>query len=437
MIPQEIVDFLQKDIGHSLIIKGEPGSGKTTLGLEILNYFRDKMRVFYLSTRVADDILLKQFPWVKDIINIKIKRIGGKIRREYLNKLEGLIEEGFMNDEVKFEGNEAILEVGELLPELELLYDFVENSLPEKSLICVDSIDGLSEKYGIPAEKILHTLQKDLVEGGFANIIFIVESAGFENIDYLGDGIISLHHESSEGFWIRTMLIKKLRGSPVRKPKYLYTLHEGHFSSLHYDGFSLDSASNIDTWDIEKIIKKLGNFGCLNIKFSKSVPFEILQSLILSLIKYSKKTPLIVPPLWYPVTLLKEHIDKFLGKEIKIAGYGEDKGDVYLEGKDMIVEMSPDIIEYQIGSNSLIIIGLDSLINLYENDNDIPKIIKDIKKRNSVILLTPENYNISVGVDREITMKKVEDVPILLSSDVYAVIPEENKGIKIRLIPLM
>ncbi len=437
MIPDEIVEFLQKDIGHSLIIKGEPGSGKTTLGLEILNYFREKMRVFYLSTRVADDILLKQFPWVKEIINIKIEGHGGKMRREYLNKLEGLIEEGFEEEKVKFEGNEAILEVGELLPELELLYDFVENSLPEKSLICVDSIDGLSEKYGIPAESILYTLQKDLVEEGLANIIFIVESAGFENIDYLGDGIILLHHESPEGFWIRRMFIKKLRGSPVRKPKYLYTLYDGHFSSLHYNVFSLDSVSNIDTSEIEKIIKELENFGCLNIKISKNVPFEILQSLMLSLTKYSKKTPLIIPPLWYPVPLLKEHVNKFSGKEIKIAGYGDDKGDIYLEGKDMVVEMSPDIIEYQIGRNSLIIIGLDSLVNLYESNNDIPKLIKNLKKSNSVILLTPENYSISVGIDKEITVKRVENVPVIISSDVYAIIWEGNKNIKIRLVPLM
>ena len=436
MIPEEIVKFIEREGGHSLIIKGEPGSGKTTLALEILNHFKDKMKVYYLSTRVADDILLQQFPWVREIIQIKIPRQRGKMRRGYLNALEGLVEEGFVNENVKFEGDEAILEVGELLPELDLVYDFVENSLPERSLVCIDSVDGLSEKYGISPEKILHALQKDLVEGVSANIIFIVESSGFENIDYMGDGIVYLHHESPEGFWRRTMFIKKMRGSSIAKPVYLYTLHNGHFASLRYRVFSLDSLSTLDTSEIEKEIVNMGEWRCLNIKFSKDVPFEMLQSLLISLINYSKKTPLVIPPLWYPPSLLREHLKKFSGKNVKIAGFGDDKGDIYLEGKDMIVELSPDIIDYQIGEGSLIIIGVDSLLNLYENEQDIPRLIKSLKEKNSVVLLTPDDHIINVGVDTELKIKKVEDVPVVIRSEAQAVIPEGDRKLRIKLVPL-
>lgn len=64
--PSELLGFLNSPWGKSLIIRGEPGSGKTTLALEIMeNIFTPKNSV-YLSTRVGDQSIYNQFPWVRD-----------------------------------------------------------------------------------------------------------------------------------------------------------------------------------------------------------------------------------------------------------------------------------------------------------------------------------------------------------------------------------
>jgi KaiC/GvpD/RAD55 family RecA-like ATPase len=49
------------------MIKGPPGSGKTTLALQILEKFQEKNKIIYLSTRVGDLSLHRQFRWLKNM----------------------------------------------------------------------------------------------------------------------------------------------------------------------------------------------------------------------------------------------------------------------------------------------------------------------------------------------------------------------------------
>ena len=64
-VPPEVVTFLSGKGGRSLIIKGGAGTGKTTFGLEILERVGQANRSYYLSTRVGDEALYRQFPWLK------------------------------------------------------------------------------------------------------------------------------------------------------------------------------------------------------------------------------------------------------------------------------------------------------------------------------------------------------------------------------------
>ncbi len=440
MIPEEIVRFFQRDGGHSLLIKGEPGSGKTTFALEILNQLKDSFEIHYISTRVADEVLFLQFPWLKDLLSKEIKSPERKkVNREELNKLEGLIEEGFVEEKAKFEGEEAVFEVGAMLPEMEEIYDFVEGVYPKKALVCVDSIDGLSEKYGIPADRILYTLQKDLVEGGFANIIFVLESSSFANIEYLGDGVVSLHHEPWDSCWKRYMFIKKLRGSPVKKSKYIYTLYNGHLNALEYDNFSLDSLDSIDLSELIDYIDSL-NVNSINFVISQEFPVEILQSLLLTLIHRNDKKSLIIPPTTYPGNVIKTHAEKFLGKDVKIAGFSKEQADIILEGRDMLIELSSDIIGYHIGDRSLVIISVDTMEDVYGNLRDLPRLIDRIKANHRVVLITPQGGSYlgrNLGVERTIYLERMENIPVIKDAKILkAVIPRDG-GRKISLIPLM
>jgi len=53
---------------HSLLIKGLPGTGKTTLALQLLDYFGSE-KGFYFSTRVGQSKISKQFPWIHGVLS--------------------------------------------------------------------------------------------------------------------------------------------------------------------------------------------------------------------------------------------------------------------------------------------------------------------------------------------------------------------------------
>ncbi len=64
-VPPEVIEFLSGRGGRSVIVKGGAGTGKTTFGLELLEKVGKPAQSFYLSTRVGDEALYRQFPWLK------------------------------------------------------------------------------------------------------------------------------------------------------------------------------------------------------------------------------------------------------------------------------------------------------------------------------------------------------------------------------------
>src|SRR5207244_3271884 len=67
-IPREIVEFFNASGGHSLIVKGPAGTGKTTFALQLTEELGEVAASHYLSSRVSDESLYRQFTWLKDRI---------------------------------------------------------------------------------------------------------------------------------------------------------------------------------------------------------------------------------------------------------------------------------------------------------------------------------------------------------------------------------
>jgi KaiC/GvpD/RAD55 family RecA-like ATPase len=271
--PIELINFFRSPGGHSLFIKGEAGTGKTTMALQLIEELTDEPD-YYLSARVSDEALYKQFPWLeakakknnllragkaflnktrtpvprqlsdlqqeatlqvaKDLLRVlsKTEAMPTVVRSE-LQRLEGQIESGEVcrEDDEPFQGevseSSITLDLGIMLPELELGYDMVESNLPKKTFIVLDSIDALSERYGISASRITNTLQKDLVENSGTNITYVMESGERSGLDYLGDGVVRLVNEQRDGRRVRELIIEKLRGQRVEHWKYMFTLLGG------------------------------------------------------------------------------------------------------------------------------------------------------------------------------------------------------------------
>ena len=428
MIPEEIIQFFENPGGHSLIIKGPPGSGKTTLTLEILHEFLTKRKVLYLSVRIHDQVILEHFPWVENIIVERRERKREASRKE-LNILEGNIENGLSKELVKMKNGEIILEVGEMLPELENVYGFVEKH-GGNVMIAIDSIDGLSEGYGVPGDKIFWAIQKDLVETGVADVIFVEEGTKESPIEHLGDGIIYLRHEPWGSFWKRTMEIRKLRGAEIKKAYYVFSLHNARFTTLRYAPFPLGS-SNINFDELSDFLKKFEECKVINMVVSDDFPRELIGTILLSLAKNSKGNVIVLPPTMLPGSEIRSICGE--SSKIKVIGLGGEKGEIHLEIPVIPAELYEVIEELQEPS-AMTIIGVDTFKKYGGNINDLPYMIDKIKRISRVVLLTPESVSVRFA-EREIHLRMMDDVPVIVDDFAYGVHRGE-KDDKIRMVPM-
>jgi KaiC/GvpD/RAD55 family RecA-like ATPase len=246
-IPEELIEFFSQG-GRSLILRGAPGTGKTTLALEILDHFRPEGESIFISARVDEQALKSHLRWVNfDMLLSRGKDEGsrqkkkGTLSRKELDRLESRVEEGDETLEGDYdpepgsgnlEGDAWTIDITALLPEIDSLYEKLEKGGATKAIVAIDSIDSLAEKYGIAPRRLIHTLQKDLVERTGINVIFILETAETSTLDYMGDGVISLESTDTGGRRLRVMGLEKLRGQSIWHPEFTFSLAGGRFDSF-------------------------------------------------------------------------------------------------------------------------------------------------------------------------------------------------------------
>ncbi|HLY77040.1 MAG TPA: gas vesicle protein GvpD P-loop domain-containing protein, partial [Thermoplasmata archaeon] len=86
-LPTEIRRFFRSRVGQSLLIRGAPGTGKTTLALSLLAGL--KTPGFYVSTRVFYPELIEHYPWLQDhlledhVVDAEAMWPGAGGRKEY------------------------------------------------------------------------------------------------------------------------------------------------------------------------------------------------------------------------------------------------------------------------------------------------------------------------------------------------------------------
>src|SRR5580658_8617576 len=208
-VPPEVVAFLSGKGGRSLIVKGGAGSGKTTFGLELLERVGQPNRSYYLSTRVGDEALYRQFPWLKatemrtrvlDAAKLFLDAIQstGKSREPDLPETEqrkvraGKEILGSFGQErgpptrVDRAHLQALLKRSPM-PEVENVYNRIEKALPEKALLV---------------------------------------------IEYLVDRLISIQREELDERRVRHLRLEKLRATNIGRARYAVTLNGGRFEAL-------------------------------------------------------------------------------------------------------------------------------------------------------------------------------------------------------------
>src|SRR3989442_9176923 len=287
-------------------------------------------------------------------------------------------------------------DLGSDLPEIDMAYNAVEKNLPQKTLILIDSINALAERYGIHPSKLINTLQKDLVESAGANVLFILEDSGETKLDYLGDGVVLFVSREYAGRRLRLMTIEKLRGTEVRQHKFLYTLDGARVRA--FDIRPADRLGAPGPWspvaDLSKDEVSTGNeaFDALIggvrrarimcLEFGASVPSDYIDNLRLALICNFAglgRGVAHVPPRKGSLDLLREIVAPHLDagtfdqhvrvfETTSLGGMEVPKGALLMEGSNVDTDLKWSNVEYHLPKSQhpfLSVLSFDTLESVY------------------------------------------------------------------------
>ncbi len=204
-IPPELRAALSAGEGYSLLIKGEPGTGKTMLAFEMLDEFGGENAV-YLSARVSLPALYNQFPWLEERVGFSVV----DATKLYISSKA-------------FPRAPPISDI--------LHVKMVEAGKP--ATLVIDSWEAIISGGKEDKREVLEAAITDLVRNYATqykmNLILISETTDTTPLDYIVDGIVELSRMTIDYRRAREMVLKKLRGIRIDQHKYGFTLDGGRF----------------------------------------------------------------------------------------------------------------------------------------------------------------------------------------------------------------
>ena len=198
-LPCELLKFVKNE-SYSLLIKGKPGTGKTTFALTLLDNLNDDSNYFYISTRLSLKQLLFYYPWVE----------------KFFSKDEN--KSGYRFEDAR-------------LDEPESLFERITNQLMDvkSPVIIIDTWDTIASfmdrESRLNNERVLQIWR----ERAGAKLIFLSETFDLGILDSLVDGVVTLDNSILASASNRKLTINKLRGLPIECSSYYYSLYGGVF----------------------------------------------------------------------------------------------------------------------------------------------------------------------------------------------------------------
>lgn len=221
-IPQELVDFFKVESGQTLLIKGLPGTGKTTLALEIMNSLCEDRNGMYISTRVDPRRLYAINPWIEEVV--PPKNVVNATQTKLLESLKGIGKD--------LSNYYAVLDFFKVF--------FEEAEEMDNPMIIIDSWDAVLNYTAHLIGNAQHSFEQNICE--FArdldtHLIFVSEFASVMPLDYIVDGVVTMEQFRLPGYaegsmrtrYVRQIKLDKLRGVEIGNKTYTITLHKGRF----------------------------------------------------------------------------------------------------------------------------------------------------------------------------------------------------------------
>ncbi len=236
-LPAELTAFLSLPGPQSLLIRGPPGSGKTTLSMGALEAFQG--RKILVTSRVSSTELQREFPWLGE-------NAGSNIE---------IVETKFSLGRV-VEASKAISSLGTLLastgtesgelrsflwlpPALQEAWSRLSEASP--AIVVVDSWDALVESYlgsppptgsTIPDRSEVERLLLTKMAEAPIHLVLVLEREQQNQLDYLVNGVVQAQTEFRDDRMERWLLLRKLRGIRIANAMYPYTLEGGRFECI-------------------------------------------------------------------------------------------------------------------------------------------------------------------------------------------------------------
>ena len=367
-IPKEIKNFFGIEEGQALLIKGLPGTGKTTLALEIINALCEKKNGVYISTRIDPQRLYATNPWISDII--PPKNVINATQNRLLKSLKGATRE--------------LSEYDAVLDFFRVFFDEAEEM--DNPMIVIDSWDAVLNYTSHFIEDTQHSFEQNMCE--FArdtgiHLILVSEFADTMPLDYIVDGVVTMEQfklmgssgtdspNSMRTRHARQIRLNKLRGVEIRQKTYTTTLHGGRFSYFepyreHQDARIASDVVRVPDPgefristgipDLDILTGGLKYGSCNVIEIDHGVGkryYQILTALASNALKNGRGV-FILPSIGYQLSSR----DIFVPTNVVISQPGEDE-DLEEWGKELLEKW--DGLRERTGKPILNIIGMDAM----------------------------------------------------------------------------